>query len=71
MKKCCQKSLFREEAKYCAECGKLIRLSQVGKEALFFQVSNLFDDMESATEFAEDYDKYGDVALEWHGLERR
>lgn len=40
------------------------------KETLFFKVSNIFGDMvHQSIDFIEDYDKYGDAALNWHGLD--
>jgi len=69
MKKCCQITLFREGAKHCSKCGKRLHRSLERKEALFFQVSELFgNDHDKTVEFIEDYDKYGDAALNWHGL---
>lgn len=69
MERCCQKSLFRDKAKFCSECGKPIRHSLESKESLFFQVSS-FLGRGKAESFVEDYDRYGDVALDWHGLVR-
>jgi len=70
MKKCCQKTLFREGAKFCSQCGKRLHMSFYEKETLFFKVSNIFGDMvHQSIDFIEDYDKYGDAALNWHGLD--
>ena len=69
IKKCCQKSLFRENSKFCAECGKPLHRSLAVKEDIFFQASAFLDQYE-AVEFVEEYDRYGEVALNWHGLER-
>jgi len=67
MKKCCNKSLFREGSKFCSECGIRLHRTLAEKEILFFQVSNLLDQFEAA-EFVEDYDQFGNLALNWHGL---
>lgn len=67
--RCCQKSLFREKAKFCAECGKPLHRSLAVKEAMFFQISAFFDP-DKAMEVVEDIDRYGDIALDWHGLVR-
>ena len=65
--RCCQKSLFREKAKFCAECGKQLHRSLAVKEEMFFQISAFFDPGK-AMEVVEDIDRYGDMALDWHGL---
>lgn len=67
-KKCCQKSLFREGARFCVECGRKLQRSRAEKESLFFAVSHMFDSPDEACDFVEDYDRYGDACVGWHGL---
>ena len=68
MKKCCQKSLYIERAKFCGSCGLRLHRTLAEKEYLFFMVGNFFDNHNKAVNFVEDYDKYGEPALNWHGL---